>query len=77
MISGISFEDAVRMFNCNVNYGGLVHAVTAEGWFKENKVRFRVISQRNIAEFSLSRRSDSLLRLLQHSLSKVHIAISN
>ena len=26
------------MFNCNVNYSGLVHAVTAEGWFKENKV---------------------------------------
>ncbi len=34
---GISFEDAVRMFICNVNYSGLVHAVTADGWFKENK----------------------------------------
>ena len=35
---GVSFEDAVRMFNCNINYSGLNHAVTAEGWFKENKV---------------------------------------
>ena len=25
------------MFNANINYGGLNHAVTAEGWFKENK----------------------------------------
>ena len=29
------------MFNTNVNYGGLVHAVSAEGWFKENKVLLR------------------------------------
>ena len=43
----ISFEDAVRMFNCNVNYGGLVHAVTADGWFKENKVA-RVICKHTI-----------------------------
>lgn len=34
---GISCEEAVRMFNCNINYSGLVHAVTADGWFKENK----------------------------------------
>ena len=43
---GVSFEDAVRMFNCNINYSGLNHAVTAEGWFKENKVRrYAVIVQ--------------------------------
>ncbi len=32
------FALAVQRFNCNVDYSGLVHAVTADGWFKENKV---------------------------------------
>eukprot|EP00055_Hartaetosiga_balthica_P006980 m.23293 g.23293 ORF g.23293 m.23293 type:complete len:2228 (-) comp5537_c0_seq1:183-6866(-) len=35
--TGISFQLAVRRFNANVNYSGLVHAVTEDGWFKENK----------------------------------------
>lgn len=38
VLAGMSFEDAVRMFNCNINYSGIIHAVTADGWFKQNKV---------------------------------------
>lgn len=34
------FQLAVRRFNANVAYSGLVHAVSADGWFKENKVKF-------------------------------------
>ncbi|EDQ93103.1 uncharacterized protein MONBRDRAFT_17362 [Monosiga brevicollis MX1] len=34
---GMSFQLAVRRFNSNINYSGLRHAVTEEGWFKENK----------------------------------------
>jgi len=38
LFEGMSFEDAVRVFNCNINYSGVIHAVTADGWFKQNKV---------------------------------------
>jgi DnaJ family protein C protein 13 len=34
---GISYHTAVARFNANVDYSGLVHAVTEDGWFKENK----------------------------------------
>ena len=37
---GMPFALAVQRFNCNVDYSGLVHAVTSDGWFKENKVVF-------------------------------------
>ena len=29
----MSFQLAVRRFNSNINYSGLRHAVTEEGWF--------------------------------------------
>lgn len=34
----MSWQLAVARFNSNINYSGLVHAVTEDGWFKENKV---------------------------------------
>eukprot|EP00051_Salpingoeca_urceolata_P002050 m.46532 g.46532 ORF g.46532 m.46532 type:complete len:2282 (+) comp11866_c0_seq1:73-6918(+) len=34
---GLPFEQALHRFNSNINYAGLVHSVTEEGWFKENK----------------------------------------
>eukprot|EP00039_Didymoeca_costata_P023981 m.8876 g.8876 ORF g.8876 m.8876 type:complete len:2271 (-) comp3968_c0_seq1:482-7294(-) len=35
----VSFGTAVLRFNSNINFSGLVHAVSEEGWFKENKER--------------------------------------
>ncbi|XP_067952104.1 dnaJ homolog subfamily C member 13-like [Watersipora subatra] len=35
--SNMDFATAVVRFNCNVSYSGLVHAVTADGFFSENK----------------------------------------
>lgn len=35
--AGMAFPQAVASFNANIRYEGLVHAVTEEGWFKENK----------------------------------------
>lgn len=34
---GISYTVAVARFNSNIDYAGLVHAVSEDGWFKENK----------------------------------------
>jgi DnaJ family protein C protein 13 len=34
---GMAFPLAVQRFNSNVHYAGLVHAVSEDGWFKENK----------------------------------------
>lgn len=36
---GWTFMEAVERFNANVSYSGLLHAVTAEGFFAENKER--------------------------------------
>ncbi|KAK3858864.1 hypothetical protein Pcinc_034976 [Petrolisthes cinctipes] len=36
---GWSFAEAIERFNSNVSYSGLLHAVTAEGLFAENKER--------------------------------------
>ena len=32
-----NFSTAVLRFNSNINFSGLVHAVSEEGWFRENK----------------------------------------
>lgn len=34
---GMMFEDAVNRFNANISYSGLLHAVTADGLFAQNK----------------------------------------
>ncbi|XP_025080789.1 dnaJ homolog subfamily C member 13-like isoform X2 [Pomacea canaliculata] len=34
---GMSFEEAVNRFNANISYSGLLHAVTADGLFAQNK----------------------------------------
>ncbi|KAK7507621.1 hypothetical protein BaRGS_00001556 [Batillaria attramentaria] len=34
---GMTFEDAVNRFNANISYSGLLHAVTADGLFAQNK----------------------------------------
>ena len=47
---GMSFQLAVRRFNCNVNYSGLVHAVTEEGWFKENKEKLIMAALTSLLE---------------------------
>lgn len=35
--NGISFNEAVARFNCNCAYSGLLHSVTADGIFAQNK----------------------------------------
>lgn len=35
--ANMTFAEAVTRFNCNVSYSGLLHAVTADGLFVENK----------------------------------------
>ena len=36
-VPGESFAQAVSMFNANISYSGLLHAVTQDGFFMENK----------------------------------------
>lgn len=35
--AGMTFNDAVSRFNANISYNGLLHAVTADGLFAQNK----------------------------------------
>ncbi|KAK0045772.1 dnaJ subfamily C member 13-like isoform X1 [Biomphalaria pfeifferi] len=47
---GMSFNEAVYRFNANVSYSGLLHAVTAEGLFAQNKEKLINLALQSLIE---------------------------
>ncbi|BFZ15550.1 hypothetical protein BsWGS_18589 [Bradybaena similaris] len=47
---GMTFDEAVFRFNANVSYSGLLHAVTAEGLFAQNKEKLINLALQSLIE---------------------------
>ena len=56
--SGMVFALAVKRFNSNIDYSGLVHAVTADGWFKENKEKLILGALQSLLDNGQQKASD-------------------
>ena len=52
----MTFQEAIQLFNSNISYSGVIHAVTQEGFFTENKERLINGALQSI----VSRRGDEL-----------------
>ncbi|GFN83676.1 Dnaj homolog subfamily c member 13-like, partial [Plakobranchus ocellatus] len=48
--AGMTFNDAVFRFNANISYSGLLHAVTAEGLFAQNKEKLINLALQSLIE---------------------------